>query len=92
MIPLNVKSPLVQETSAIPMMIAVATTSKLVESVKFTFDSIQIFAPRIPIIPKRATCAPPRTPPGIALRTAPNFGDTDKMIAPKAAIQYAAVE
>ena len=68
-------------------MIAEAATTKLVESAKLTRDSIQIFAPRIPIIPKRATWTPPSTPPGIALKTAPNFGETESTIAPIAAIQ-----
>ena len=74
------------------MMIADPATMRFVESAKLTRDSIQIFAPRIPIIPKSATCAPPRTPPGMALNTAPNLGEIERMIAPRAAIQYAAVE
>ena len=47
-----------------------------------TFPSIQILAPNTPIIPNKATVTPPFTPAGVAERTAPNFGDRARTIAP----------
>ena len=87
MIPLNVKSPLVHEISAIPITSADATMIKLLELEKSTFDSIQIRAPSTPIIPNSATPAPPSAPVGVALSTAPNLGESDSNTAPTPAIQ-----
>ena len=58
-----------------------------VEFPKFTLLSIQILAPRTPIIPYRATPTPPRTPGGVALSIAPNFGESESKIAPTPATQ-----
>ena len=74
------------------MIRAAAAISRLVESEKSTLLSIQIRAPKMPIIPKRAVDTPPSAPAGVALRTAPNFGESESKIAPTPAIQYAAVE
>ena len=74
------------------MIKADAAIIKLVELAKSTFPSIQIRAPSTPIMPKSATPTPPSAPTGVALSTAPNFGDSDRPIAPTPAIQYAAVE
>jgi hypothetical protein len=63
-----------------------------VELAKSTLLSIQMRAPRIPIMPNNAVDTPPSAPTGVALSTAPNFGDSDRPTAPIPAIQYAAVE
>ena len=69
------------------MIKVVAAMNRFVELPKSTLFSIQIFAPRIPIIPYSATPTPPRTPGGVALRTAPNLGESDNKIAPTPATQ-----
>ena len=74
------------------MMIADATTRRLIGFEKSERLSTQIRAPRIPIIPKRAVPAPPSAPIGVAARTAPNLGESERRIAPMPATQYAAVE
>ena len=59
-----------------------AAIYRLVGSAKLTLPSIQILAPKTPIIPKRATVTPPLTPAGVAASTAPNFGDKANPMAP----------
>ncbi len=59
---------------------------------KETLASIQILAPKTPIIPNRATVTPPLTPAGVAESTAPNLGDRARTIAPTPAKIYARVE
>src|SRR5690606_1988747 len=50
-------------------------------SAKSTRFSIQILAPRSPIMPYRMTVIPPSTPDGVAETSAPNFGIRPKRIA-----------
>ena len=69
------------------MISADAAISRLVESAKSTLLSIQILAPKIPIIPNSAVATPPSAPAGVALRTAPNLGESESKIAPAPAIQ-----
>ena len=52
-----------------------AAIYRLIGLAKLTRPSIQILAPRTPIIPNSATVTPPFTPAGVAESTAPNFGD-----------------
>ena len=73
-------------------MIALAAMIKFVESAKLTRFSIQMRAPKIPIMPNSAVPTPPSAPIGVALKTAPNFGDRPSKIAPTPATHYAAVE
>jgi len=69
------------------MISAEPAIKRLVELEKSTRLSIQMRAPKTPIIPNRATPTPPSAPTGVALSTAPNFGDRDRRIAPTPAIQ-----
>ena len=65
-----------------PIIKQEAAMYRLIGLAKFTLPSIQILAPNTPIIPNKATVTPPFTPAGVADRTAPNFGDSAKRIAP----------
>ena len=85
-IPLSVKSfVMCQLTPPIAMMMPAASGTRLIGLPKSTPFSFQIFAPSRPIMPYSTTVMPPRTPPGVAETSAPNFGESPKRIATTAA-------
>jgi hypothetical protein len=76
---LMVKSPM-------PAVMPAASGTRLTGSAKLTRLSIQILAPSSPIIPYNTKVMPPRTPPGVAAITAPNFGQNPNKMATNAAM------
>jgi hypothetical protein len=52
----------------------------------WTRGQSQILAPSSPIIPYNTSVMPPRTPPGVAATTAPNFGQNPNKMATPAAM------
>jgi hypothetical protein len=72
--------------SPMPAVMPAASGTRLTGSAKLTRLSIQILAPSSPIIPYNTKVMPPRTPPGVAAITAPNFGQNPNKMATPAAM------
>ena len=86
-IPLNVADPAVNVKSAIATISPTPAVNWLTGRLKSTLLSTQIFTPITPISPYSAVVMPPSTPAGIALTSAPTFGERPSRIAVHPATQ-----